>query len=94
MSKDDYIDIYKRYLRKFEDLFGSMEFDEVVQHGGKLIKKLRYDEFVVKWIEFKRIEGYLREVMSKGATLNDEVNRNYAELSAYVLETPKDFMLL
>jgi len=94
MSKDDYIDVYRRYLSRFDDLFGEMEFDNVVQHRGNLIKKLRYDEFVTKWTEFKKIEDYLREVMTKGATLNDEVNRTYEELSANVLENPKDFMLL
>lgn len=92
--KDDYLDVYRRYLAKFEQLFDEVEFDSVVQHQGKLIKKLRYEEFVDKWTEYKQIEDYLREVMTKGATLNDEVNRNYADLAAHVLETPKDFMLL
>jgi len=92
--KDDYLDVYTRYLSRFESLFDDMDFDSVVQHQGKLIKKLRYEEFVDKWTEFKQIEEYLREVMTKGATLNDEVNRNYAELAAHVLETPKDFILL
>ncbi|MDJ0764207.1 MAG: hypothetical protein QNJ97_14590 [Myxococcota bacterium] len=94
MSKDDFIDIYKRYLSKFEGLFGDLDYSEVAQYRGKLINKLRYDEFVLKWNEFKRIEAYLREIMSKGATLNEEINHTYNELSAYVLETPKDFVLL
>ncbi|MCP4679706.1 MAG: hypothetical protein GY854_30300 [Deltaproteobacteria bacterium] len=94
MNRDDFIDIYRRYLNKFQEQFGDLEYSEPVQHKGKLIQKLRFDEFVAKWEEYKRIEEYLREVMSKGATLNDEINRTYYELSAYVLETPKDFMLL
>lgn len=92
--KDDYLDVYRRYLSRFEQMFGEVDFESVVQHRGKLIKKLRYEDFVDKWTEFKQIEDYLRDVMTKGATLNDEVNRTYAELSASVLETPKDFMLL
>lgn len=91
---NDYVDVYKRYLDRFEQLFGETDFEQSVSHRGKLIKKLRYDDFVDKWAEFKRIENYLKEVMSKGATLNDEVNRTYAELSAIVLENPKDFMLM
>lgn len=94
MSTTDYIDVYRRYLKKFDDLFGDLDFDEVVQNRGKLVQKLRYDEFVDKWTEYKRIEDYLREVMSKGATLNDEIHRTYQELSAHVLETPKDFLML
>lgn len=92
--KDSHLDVYRHYLAKFEQLFGDLEFDSVVQHQGQLIKKLRYEEFADKWVEFKHIEEYLREVMTTGATLNDEVNRTYVELSASVLEAPKDFMLL
>jgi hypothetical protein len=91
---NDLIDIYRRYLSKFDELFGALGFDETVRNKGKLIKKLKYDDFIIKWNEFKKIEAYLKEVMSKGATLNDEVNRTYAELSATVLENPKDFLLL
>ena len=90
----DYVDIYRHYLSKFEELFGALSFEETVRYKGRLIHKLKYDEFVVKWNEFKKIEAYLKEVMTKGATLNDEVNRTYAELSATVLENPKDFLLL
>ena len=93
MSSEDYVDIYKRYLERFEEMFGERAFDDPAQHGGRLIKKLRYDEFVIKYSEFKKIEEYLREVMSKGATLNDEVNHTYRELCAYVLEKPKDFLV-
>jgi hypothetical protein len=90
----DYVDIYKHYLTKFDELFGALSFEETVRYKGKLIRKLKYDEFVTKWNEFRKIESYLKEVMTKGATLNDEVNRTYAELSATVLENPKDFLLL
>lgn len=91
---NEYLDVYKRYLTRFEQLFGEADFDQSVSHRGKLITKLKYDDFVTKWAEFKRVESYLREVMSRGATLNDEVNRTYDELSAIVLENPKDFMLM
>jgi len=91
---NEYLDVYKRYLSKFEQLFGEADFDQSFSNRGKLITKLKYDEFVAKWIEFKKIEAYLKEVMTKGATLNDEVNRTYAEISATVLENPKDFMLM
>ncbi len=94
MTSDDYLDVYKRYLKRFESVFGEMEFDDTVQHRGKLIRKMRYDDFVAAWTEYRKIEEYLREVMTRGATLNDEVNRKYAELAGAVLENPKDFMIL
>ena len=94
MTNAEFNDVYQRYLGRFEEMFGDLDFDQVVQHKGKLIQKLRYDDFVEKWSEFKRLEDYLREVMTKGATLNDEINRTYKELSAYVLETAKDFVMM
>ena len=94
MTSSDFIDIYRRYLTSFQEIFGDLGYDDPVQYKGMLIQKLRYDEFVTKWTEYKNTEEYLRDVMSKGATLNDEINRTYRELSAYVLETPKDFVML
>lgn len=94
MTTDDLLDVYKRYLKRFDAAFGEIEFDDTVQHQGRLIHKLRYDGFVVAWTEYRKLEDYLREVMTKGATLNDEVNRKYTALAGAVLENPKDFMLL
>lgn len=94
MTEDSYIDVYRGYLERFEEKFGDLDFNETVQHRGRLIRKLRYDEFVAKWTQYKQTEEFLREVMSKGATLNDEIYRSYEELSAHVLESPKDFMVL
>jgi len=92
MEPSEYVEIYRRYLNKFDQMFGALEFDQPVRHRGKLILKLRFDQFVEKWTEYKETESYLREVMSKGATINNEINRAYAELSAYVLEDPRDFV--
>ena len=87
-------DIYNHYLSKFEDLFGTLKEGEVAQHQGRLIQKLGYEEFDKKWKEYKQLDEYLCEVMSSGATLNDDIYRNYLELCAQVLESPKDFMTL
>lgn len=94
MSEQSYTDLYRRYLTKFEKLFGDLDFGEVGQHLGQLIKKLTYDEFIEKWEEYRQLDTYLCEVMSKGATLNDDIYRNYLELSAHVLEKPKDYMTM
>ena len=59
MSSDEFIDVYRRYLNRFDERFGEVDFSESVQHEGKLIQKLRYDEFAVKWGEYKKIEEFL-----------------------------------
>ncbi len=92
MSTDDYLDVYRSYLAKFEKLFGDLDFSETVRYENRLIQKLRYEEFVQKWNEFKQLEGFIREMMTKGATLDDEVNRTYRDLASHVLQTAKDFL--
>ncbi len=94
MEDDNITEVYSHYLRKSERLFGPLGVGQVAQHRGKLIQKLSHAEFVEKWNEFKKLEIYLRHVMSSGATLNDDIYRKYLELSALVLENPKDFMTL
>jgi hypothetical protein len=94
MSDNSYEDVYDHYLVKFKKLFGKLDCGETVQYRGQLIQKLDYEDFVDKWKEFKGLDTYLFNVMSKGATLNDEIYRQYQSLSAQVLEKPKDFMTL
>lgn len=94
MEDSNFTDVYNHYLRKSEKLFGVLNVGQVARHRGKLIQKLSCEDFVEKWKEFKNLESYLRNVMSSGATLNDDIYRRYLELSALVLETPKDFMTL
>ena len=94
MSEHSYADIYRHYLTKFENLFGALDFGEAVQYRGQLIQKLSYIDFIERWKEFKQLDDYLCEVMSKGATLNDDIHRNYLELSAHILERPKDYMTM
>lgn len=94
MSDSSYDDVYQHYLSKFEKLFGQLDCGATVQYRGQLIQKLEYGDFVDKWKEFKGLDTYLCSVMSKGATLNDDIYRTYQSLSAQVLEKPKDYMTL
>jgi hypothetical protein len=90
---EEYIDLYKEYLTRFEEQFGNIDFEEMVQNRGRLIKKMKYDDFVKSQKELEQLENYLKEVMSNGFTLNDEVNKQYLNLCAAVLVNPKDFIL-
>jgi hypothetical protein len=90
MSRE-YLDIYDNYLRTFEDKFGKMDVGQPVRNEGRLVKKLTYDDFCTKWVEYKKLEEYLRDIMSSGHTLIDAVEVEYRELCAAVMEKPKDF---
>ena len=94
MEDSNLTDVYKHYIRRSEKLFGALDVGQPAHHRGRLIQKLGYEDFVEKWNEFKKLESYLCTVMSTGATLNDDLYRRYLELSALVLENPKDFMTL
>ena len=94
MNDSTFEDVYNHYVAKFEKLFGALESGATVQYRGQLIQKLDYGDFVKKWKEFKDLDAYLCNVMSKGATLNDDIYRTYQGLSAQVLEKPKDYLTL
>ncbi len=91
---DNCLDIYNHYLKRLEQTFGDLAVGDTVQHQGKLIRKLAQDEFVANWNEYQKLEIFLRNIMSSGATLNDDIYQKYLELSALVLVQPKDFLTL
>jgi len=67
----DIVEEYRAYLQRFEDGVGACEFGAYAKHKGRLIKKLRYDEFEGKWREFLEVAKAYNEIMTRGDTIND-----------------------
>jgi hypothetical protein len=67
----DLVDEYRAYLRRFEDTLGPCEFGAYAKHQGRLIKKLRFDEFEAKWLEFREVDKAYAEILERGDTIND-----------------------
>ena len=53
---------YQDYLARFEEHHGSTELGAFVKQRGRLVKKLRYDEFEPIYREFKDVSQFLDEL--------------------------------
>jgi hypothetical protein len=71
----DRVEQYRAYLERFEATAGPGEFGQFLKHNGRLIKKLRYDEFEPKFVEYCDMTNAYTESLSRGDTINDLVVR-------------------
>ncbi len=70
-DSSDLVEEYRLYLQRFDDVLGPCEFGAYAKHHGRLIKKLRYDEFEGKWAEFAEADKAYAEILERGDTIND-----------------------
>jgi hypothetical protein len=71
-STEDLVSEYQQYLERFDSRLGPCEFGAYAKHPqGRLVKKLRYDEFEGKWNEFSEAEKAYMEILERGDTIND-----------------------
>jgi hypothetical protein len=88
-SESDLVDEYREYLSRFEARFGSGDFGEYAKHQGRLVKKLRFEEFETKWAEYREVIKAYGAIMERGDTINDMIVRVLRERSDdLLLERP------
>jgi hypothetical protein len=89
VMEDDQVAEFREYLGRFEQVAGEHEFGEFVKHGSRLVKKLTYDEFVVRFGEFLRLKDTYEGIFQRGDTINDAIVRVLRERAAeLILEPP------
>jgi hypothetical protein len=71
VAEVDLVEEYRSYLQRFEEKLGPCEFGEYAKHKGRLVKKLRFDEFEGKWKEFRDVDKAYGEILERGDTIND-----------------------
>lgn len=84
MSAPDLALEYRGYLARFEEKFGDIEFGEYAKHPeqkGRMVKKLRYEEFEVRWAELAEVKRAYGEIIERGDTINDVLVRLLRERS-------------
>jgi hypothetical protein len=69
------VEEYKQYLERFERAVGPCEFGAYAKYKGRLVKKLRYDEFETKWTEFQEVDVAYAAILERGDTINDVLVR-------------------
>jgi hypothetical protein len=74
----DLVDEYRAYLARFEKSFGACEFGESRKHPeqkGRMVKKLRLEEFEAKYLELFNVEQAYKAIVERGDTINDMIVR-------------------
>jgi hypothetical protein len=84
----DIVEHYRGYLERFEALAGPGEFGTFVKHRGRLIKKLRYDEFEPRYGEYLEIQAAYQDSLARGDTLNDVVVKLLRDRASELLLEP------
>ena len=69
----DLVGQYRAYLDRFEAIAGPGEFGTFFKHRGRLIKKMRYDEFEPKFNEWQDVAQAYSDAITNGDTINDLV---------------------
>lgn len=85
----DVVEAYRSYLQRFEDIAGSGDFGSFVKHNGRLIKKMRYEEFEPKYLEYRDVAQAYHDSIRRGDTINDLIVKILRERGTeLILESP------
>ena len=80
-----YVEEFKAYVQRFDAEVGAKDFGEYGTWDGKLVKKLRYDEFVEKWKEYTKLDALYKGILERGDTVNDVVLKTLRDRAAELL---------
>jgi hypothetical protein len=76
---------YAAYLGRFEEMLGPCEFGAYAKFQGRLVKKLRYDEFEQRWRDHQKALSAYAGIVERGDTINDAVVKLLRERSDELL---------
>jgi hypothetical protein len=72
-EENDLKEAFRQYVVRFDTEVGLKEFGQFGTWERRLVKKLRYEEFVVKWKQFREMEHVLKGILERGDTINDAI---------------------
>lgn len=80
---------YAEYLARFATNIGDHAVGAFAKFGGRLIKKLAFEEFTPAYVEYAELAARYTESIDRGDTINDIVLRILRDKAAgLVLEPP------
>ena len=77
----DLVDEYRQYLERFGAIGAGIDFGGYAKRNGRLVKKLRYDEFELKWNEYQQVTRAYSQILERGDTINDVIVKVVRERS-------------
>jgi hypothetical protein len=87
---DDLPRRYQEYLARFARELGDLPVGAFAKFGGRLIKKLTFEEFTPAYLEFSEMRAHYDETIERGDTINDVVLRVLREKAANLVLAPPD----
>ena len=79
---------YHEYLERFAAKVGVHEVGTFAKFGGKLIKKLSFEEFTPAYLEYTELSEQYFASIERGDTINDVVLRVLREKAATLVVDP------
>ena len=79
---------YHEYLARFAGELGDVKVGAFGKFGGRLIKKLSFEEFTPAYIEYTEILARYTDSLERGDTVNDMVLRILREQAATLVLKP------
>ena len=79
---------YHEYLDRFASKIGDHKVGAFAKYGGKLIKKLSFEEFTPAYLEYTELSDKYYESIERGDTINDVVLRVLREKAASLVLDP------
>lgn len=87
---DDLPARYHEYLSRFAAKVGDVQVGAFAKFGGRLIKKLSFEEFTPAFLEYHEIADRYRDSVERGDTVNDVVLKLLREQAATLVLPPPD----
>ena len=84
-APSDYATEYVAYLGRFDAMLGPCEFGAYAKFQGRLVKKLRYEEFEARWRDHQNALTAYAGILERGDTINDAVVKLLRERSDELL---------
>jgi hypothetical protein len=85
---EDLPERYRDYLERCTRELGDIKVGAFAKFGGRLIKKMSFEEFTPAFLEFEEMTEQYQESMERGDTINDLVLKLLREQAATLLLKP------
>jgi hypothetical protein len=82
---EDLADRYHAYLERWKREAGDVPVGTFFKFGGKLIKKLSFEEFTPLLVEYGEMAARYQETIDRGDTINDIVLKVLRDQAAQLM---------
>ncbi|HUH03582.1 MAG TPA: hypothetical protein VML75_16410 [Kofleriaceae bacterium] len=87
-SNEDLVHEFKEYLDRYDAISDTpIDFGGFIKHNGRLVRKLRYDEFEPVFREYTEVSKAYFDSVDRGDTINDVVVKLIRDRATELMKT-------